>query len=82
MELSSVSFKIVPKKKRTGLMRGQIWIDSATGIVVHQEGRFVKRFHFHSQESASRAILTFGADYLIIASRMLPSRLDWQGAPS
>jgi hypothetical protein len=36
-------FQIVPKKKRAGLIRGQIWIDSATGIVVHQEGRLVKR---------------------------------------
>jgi len=36
-------FQIVPKKKRAGLIRGQIWIDSATGIAVHQEGRFVKR---------------------------------------
>jgi len=36
-------FQIVPKKKRAGLIRGQIWIDSATGIAVHQTGRFVKR---------------------------------------
>jgi hypothetical protein len=36
-------FRIAPKKKRPGLIRGQIWIDSATGIAVHQEGRFVKR---------------------------------------
>jgi hypothetical protein len=36
-------FQIVPKKKRTGLIRGQIWIDSATGIPVRQAGRFVKR---------------------------------------
>ena len=36
-------FQIVPKKKRAGLIRGQIWIDSATCIAVHQEGRFVKR---------------------------------------
>jgi hypothetical protein len=35
-------FQIAPKKKRTGLIRGQIWIDSATGIAVHQVGRFVK----------------------------------------
>jgi hypothetical protein len=33
----------VPKKKRTGLIRGQLWIDSATGIAVRQEGRLVKR---------------------------------------
>jgi hypothetical protein len=36
-------FQIAPKKKRAGLIRGQIWIDSATGIAVHQTGRFVKR---------------------------------------
>jgi hypothetical protein len=36
-------FQIVPKKKRTGLIRGQIWIDSATGIAVRQQGRLVKR---------------------------------------
>jgi len=35
-------FQISPKQKRTGLIQGQIWIDSATGIAVHQTGRFVK----------------------------------------
>jgi hypothetical protein len=36
-------FQISPKKKRAGLIQGQIWIDSATGIAVHQAGRFVKQ---------------------------------------
>jgi hypothetical protein len=36
-------FQITPKTKRTGLIRGQIWIDSTTGIAVHQVGRFVKQ---------------------------------------
>ena len=36
-------FQIAPKKKRAGLIRGQIWIDSKSGIAVHQAGRFVKR---------------------------------------
>jgi len=36
-------FKITPRKKREGLIRGEIWIDSATGVAVHQAGRFVKR---------------------------------------
>jgi hypothetical protein len=36
-------FQITPKKKRAGLIKGQIWIDSATGIAVHQTGRLVKR---------------------------------------
>ena len=36
-------FQITPKTKRTGLIRGQIWIDSTTGIAVHQVGRVVKQ---------------------------------------
>jgi hypothetical protein len=36
-------FQIAPKKKRVGMIRGQIWIDSVTGVAVHQAGRFVKR---------------------------------------
>jgi hypothetical protein len=36
-------FKITPRKKREGLLRGEIWIDSTTGFAVHQAGRFVKR---------------------------------------
>ncbi len=36
-------FQIEPKKKRAGLIQGQVWIDAATGIAVRQAGRFVKR---------------------------------------
>jgi hypothetical protein len=36
-------FQIAPRKKRAGLIQGQIGIDSATGVAVHQAGRFVKR---------------------------------------
>jgi hypothetical protein len=36
-------FQIAPKKKRDGLIRGQIWIDLRTGVAVHQVGRLVKR---------------------------------------
>jgi hypothetical protein len=35
-------FEINPKKKRAGLMRGQVWIDGETGLVVRQSGRLVK----------------------------------------
>ena len=34
-------FQITPRKKRAGLIRGQIWIDPVTGVAVHQAGRFV-----------------------------------------
>jgi len=39
---SAVVFRIVPKKKREGLIRGELWIDSATGVAVVQAGYFVK----------------------------------------
>jgi hypothetical protein len=35
-------FRIVPKKKREGLIRGELWIDSATGVPIVQAGHFVK----------------------------------------
>jgi hypothetical protein len=35
-------FRIVPKKKRDGLIQGQLWIDSVTGVAVLQSGHFVR----------------------------------------
>jgi len=35
-------FRIAPKKKRAGLIRGELWIDSLTGAPVLVAGRFVK----------------------------------------
>jgi hypothetical protein len=40
---SAYVFQISPRKKREGLIRGELWIDSTTGFAVHQAGRFVKR---------------------------------------
>jgi hypothetical protein len=36
-------FAIKPRHRGDGLIEGQIWIDAATGAVVHQEGRLAKR---------------------------------------
>ncbi len=36
-------FEIKPRHRRDGLIDGQIWIDGATGALVHQEGRLAKR---------------------------------------
>jgi hypothetical protein len=36
-------YQVTPKKKRAGLMEGQLWIDAATGLAVHQDGRLVKK---------------------------------------
>ena len=35
-------FQITPRKKRPGLIKGELWIDRATGIAVHEAGYFVK----------------------------------------
>jgi hypothetical protein len=35
-------FRIVPKKKLAGLIRGELWIDPATGAAVLEAGYFVK----------------------------------------
>ena len=39
---SAYVFRIVPKKKREGLMRGEVWLDSETGLVIVQAGHFVR----------------------------------------
>src|SRR5258706_10505846 len=35
-------FRIKPRKNRPGLLRGQLWIDLASGVAVLEAGRFVK----------------------------------------
>jgi len=37
------AFHITPRKKRSGLISGELWIDGATGIPVHEAGYLVKR---------------------------------------
>lgn len=39
---SAYVFRIVPKKERAGLIRGELWLDSETGLAVMQAGYFVK----------------------------------------
>jgi len=39
-------FHITPKKKRAGLINGELWIDGATGLVIHEAGYLVKRPSF------------------------------------
>ena len=37
------AFHITPKRKRPGLINGELWIDGATGLAVHEAGYLVKR---------------------------------------
>lgn len=35
-------FQVAPRKKRVGLFKGELWVDSATFLPVRESGRFVK----------------------------------------
>jgi len=35
-------FEIHPRKKRVGLFKGEVWMDTETGLSVHEAGTFVK----------------------------------------
>jgi hypothetical protein len=35
-------FEVTPRKKRQGLFKGEVWIDSETALTVYETGRFVK----------------------------------------
>ena len=35
-------FEVHPKKKRVGLFKGEVWMDTETGLSVHEAGTFVK----------------------------------------
>jgi hypothetical protein len=37
------AFEITPRHKRTGLIKGELWIDGVTGVAVHETGYFVKK---------------------------------------
>jgi len=37
------AFQITPRHKRTGLIKGELWIDGTTGLAVHEAGYLVKR---------------------------------------
>jgi len=51
-EGSAFVFRIMPKKRRSGLIRGQLWIDSVSGVAVVQAGYLVKtpRASIHRME--------------------------------
>lgn len=41
-ESLAYAFQIKPRKKRVGLMNGELWLDAETGLAVRQAGRLVK----------------------------------------
>lgn len=61
-EGSAFVFRITPKKKRSGLIRGQLWIDSVSGVAVVQAGYLVKtpRGSIHRMEMVRHTKLQDG----------------------
>jgi len=35
-------FEVIPKKKKPGLFKGDIWVDKETGLIIREAGRLVK----------------------------------------
>jgi hypothetical protein len=70
-------FQIKPKKKHAGLIQGEIWIDSATGIAVHQAGRFVKRpsIFIRRMEASRDTNLREGLPYTRVTHVSIDTRL-------
>jgi len=70
-------FRITPKKKRVGLMEGELWIDATTGMAVHQSGRLVKQpsLFIRRVDFTQDTDLRDGAPYLRITRLAIETRL-------
>jgi hypothetical protein len=73
-------FQITPRKKRKGMIAGEMWIDNDTGLVTHLSGRLVKnpsmmlRHVGISQEMEIRHGVTFAREtHLLIDTRFTGS---------
>ena len=60
------AFQITARKKRPGLIKGELWIDGVTGLAVHEAGYLVKRpsMFIRSLKITRDVTLLAGAPYL------------------
>jgi hypothetical protein len=63
-------FKLTPKKKKQGLFKGELWLDSATGMPVREAGELVKTPSIFLKK------VVFVRDYLIKDGVALPSHIQ------
>lgn len=70
-------FEMTPRKKRAGLLRGQLWIDSATGAAVRVTGYLVKRpsFFLRRVEITRDTILRGGTIFARVTHMDIDARL-------
>jgi hypothetical protein len=70
-------YQVTPRKKRAGLMEGQLWIDAGTGLAVHQGGHLVKKpsIFVRRVELVRDTRLRDGAPYLQTTRLTIDTRL-------
>jgi hypothetical protein len=70
-------YRITPKKKRVGMIQGELWIDAASGIAVHQHGRLVKSpsMFLRRVEVVQDTDIREGSPYLRITRLGIDTRL-------
>lgn len=70
-------FQVSPRKKRVGLMQGQLWIDPVTGVAVHQAGHSVKTpsILLHRIDITRDTSLRDGFPYIRITHAVVDTRL-------
>lgn len=62
-------FRVIPKHKRVGLFRGELWLDAATALPLREWGEFVK------SPTAFLSHPRFVRDYSIVEGKSRPRRL-------
>lgn len=70
-------FEITPRKKRAGLIQGELWIDSASGLAVRKAGRLVKMpsVFLRRIDVAQDSYILNGEPYLRITNMAIDTRL-------
>jgi hypothetical protein len=63
-------FQVTPRKSRLGLFKGEIWVDSDTGMPVREAGRFVK------SPSVFLSKVDFVREYEMIDGLAVPAKVE------
>ena len=74
----SYAFQIAPRKKREGLIRGELWIDAESGVALRQAGRlvrspsiFLRRVDITRQMDVQNGVPSARVTHLTIDARLI-----------
>jgi len=76
-DTEAYAFQIKPRKKRAGLIAGELWLDAETGLPVRQSGRLVKSpsFFVRSVGITRETVLARGAARKLVTHLSVETRL-------